>query len=829
MTLRAVLCFIAVAGVTAGRVQAAASDDPTPMGRIDGSAVAGAGVSPVDVVYPRDLMAQGYTTLPEVLANLLPSFVYPQSALADFTSHMRPSSLRGLAPDQMVVLLNGKRRNPSAWLHRGDTFGRGSVGVDLSVIPLAAVKRIEILRDGASARYGSGAIGGVINVVLDDADQGGNLWATYGQYRTHMTDVPDLSEFGTRSSSEFFLYERGDLNTDDGDGDTSTVSAHGGFTLFDRGFVDLTAELRDQEPTNRSGFDPRAIYPALPNGDFDPREALVNRRTYRYGNPQQKDAKLLTNFGMPVGRGMDFYGHIGYTAHNAESSDDFVLARSDANVPTIHSDGYRPLLVSDNENRYFSFGLRGEDWGWSWDVSFTQDEYEMDMKAHDSLNASLGDISPTSFSLGNFEGRHAILALDVARDMDVGLAGPLALTWGLEVRQEEYENEFGDRASYISGGATNDSGELRPPGSQGFYGVRPVDDFDDSLTDRGAYLQVEAPFTGSVSVLAGLRYDDEDAGSNLSARLGGRWQATDRFSLRAAASRNFRNPSAAQTYLLDTTLAVMNGGYRVQGIYPADDPAARALGAQPLDSETALDMSAGAEYQFNETASLSLNVYRIDVDDRVVLSDLLSGATVTDALTAAGISDVAAARYFFNGVDTRTQGIDLAGRYRWQSPIGPVDLRAGLNVNDVEVTGTAATPAVLAGADSPRFGPRLQAQLESATPDSKLHLSARWEGERLWLDVRVLRYGEVTDVGPVPEQDLNLGSHWLMDVHGRYWLTDHGYLTVGVNNVFDEYTEVRSRTESDPALNQVLPYSNYSPYGFNGRFAYLRLGYDLTR
>jgi len=173
--------------------------------------------------------------------------------------------------------------------------------------------------------------------------------------------------------------------------------------------------------------------------------------------------------------------------------------------------------------------------------------------------------------------------------------------------------------------------------------------------------------------------------------------------------------------------------------------------------------------------------------------------------------------------------VDLTGRYRWQSPIGPVDLSAGLNVNDVQVTDTAATPAALAGAGVDRFGSRLQAQLESGMPDSKLHLSARWEGERLWVDVRALRYGEVTDIGPVPEQDLDLGSHWLLDVHGRYWLTEHGYLAAGINNVLDEYTDVHPRSDSDPVLNQVLPYSNYSPYGFNGRFAYLRLGYDLKR
>lgn len=822
-------CIVMAAVLAAGGARAqerAAGEVPA-----DDGSLMDENIGPVDVLYPEDFRAQGYTTLPQVLANLVPSFVYPEPALADGTDHTRPASLHGLAPDHMVVLLDGKRRHPAAWLHRGDTFGRGSVGVDLSVIPLDAVKRVEILRQGASARYGSGAVAGVINVVLKDAREGGSVTATFGQYRTHFDGVPDLSEVGSRSSTEFFLFERGDLNTDDGDGDTLTVSAHGGFTLFDDGYLDITAEFRDQDRTNRSGFDPRSIYPDLPNGDFDTRELLVDRRTSRYGNPDQQDVKLLTSFGLPTGERSEFYGHIGYTARNAEAAELFVPARSTANIASIHPDGYLPLLDADDESRYFTFGFRGRRLGWDWDLSYTQDEHEMDFTVHDSVNASLGDISPTEFEIGNYEGRHEIIALDLDRSFEIGAASPLMVSGGLEYRSADYENEFGERAGYIAGGATTSTGELRPPGSQGYLAVRPVDDFDEARVNLGAYLQFQTSFTDSLDTLLGVRYDDEEEDSFASGQLAVRWRTTDRLVLHGAVSRDFRMPSPAQTYFLETRPVVVGNGYEDQGTYPAEDPVARALGAEPLDAETALNVSAGFRLALGESAWVSVDGYQIDLDDRIVLSNELSGPQVDATLGAAGLTGIQSVRYFFNGIDTRTRGIDVAGEYVWQSRWGPIHLGLGLNVNNTDVTGRAATPAVLGGpsATDPRFGARDELQLERWTPDSKLHLSARWQGRRLGVETRLVRYGEVVDLGSSPADDQTLDTPWVLDVHARYQLTEHGYMGMGIYNMFDEYPGARPRSDSDPVMNRLAPYSNYSPFGFNGRFAYLRLGVDLDQ
>ncbi len=790
---------------------------------------AAAGVSPVDVLHPEDLMAVGYTTLPEILAELVPGFVFPRPALAGGTDHARPASFRGLAPDQMLVLLNGKRRHSGAWLHRGDTFGRGSASVDLSVIPLDSVKRVEIMRDGATARYGSGAIAGVVNVVLKDQTEGGSLSATFGQYRSHFDGVPDLSEFAPVSPTDFYLFERGDVNTDDGDGDTLTLSGHGGFTLFDAGYLDLGFTYRDQEPTDRSGFDPRRIYPDLAGGAWDPREQFVDRRTHRFGNPEQEDLNLLANFGMPVTRSTDFYGFIGYSARNAESAGEFHRARDADNLEAVHPDGYLPLLRSDAEDRYFTFGFRGVRWGWSWDLGYTQGENETDWEVADSLNASLGAISPTTFEVGNYEGRQVILALDLTRSFDLGLAGPVGVSWGLEARDEEYENEFGDRASYLAGGARDESGQLRPPGSQGLYGVRTVDDFDDNVATLAAYAQVEAVMSTAVSTLIAVRVEHQDRGTDVAAKSGLRWRVNDRLSVHGTLSRDFRSPSAAQTHFLRTELQAAGDEYRVRGTYPGYHPVAQALGATQLDSETTVSLAAGLSYQVSDALALELGAYRIDIDDRIVLSDYLSGAAVEAALQAGGgLADVAEARYFFNGLDTRTRGVDAGASYRWDSRWGAVTFATGLNVSDTQVTGSAGLPAPLAGAPSlQRLAPRQQAQLEAWTPDSKLHLSAAWQGQRLGLQARLVRYGEVTDFGDTAAEDLKLDPRWVLNVDSRYRLTPQTFLGIGVHNMLDAYSPGRPRGAEDPLENRFLPYSNYAPFGFNGRFVYLRLGLQV--
>lgn len=781
-------------------------------------------LSPLAVVSADDLATLGYTTLPQALAQLLPDFVYPQPALLQGTDHSRPLAFRGLAPDQVLVLLNGVRRTSSAWLHRGDSYGQGSLGADLATIPIAAVARIEVLRDGASARWGSGAMAGVINVVLKDAADGGSLDVTFGQYRTHLEGVPDLFEFVPVSSSEFFLFEAGDINTDDGEGDTLTLSGNGGFSLFDSGFLNLSAEYRTQQPTNRSGYDPRHLYPVLPGGDWDPREQYADRRTYRYGNPDQEDLLLLANFATRAGDHLELYGNIGYAARNVASAAAPVLAADPADIPEIYPDGYRPSLDSDDEDRYFSLGLAWHLWGWRWDLGYNQDEYEMDFSLRNSLNPALGVISPTRFEVGNYEGRHSVMSLELARSFEGVTAGPLNVVVGAEYRSSEYENETGDLASYAAEGATTPAGDLRPPGSQGLTGVRRVDDFDEQQINVGAYLNVQAAITRNLTTEVGIRYDDAEDLDFVSGKLAARWAVTDRLTLHGTVSRDFRLPSVAESHLRATELTAVGGSYLEQGLYAIGQPVADALGARPLDVETSVNVSAGVNWRHESGLDLTLGLYRIDIDDQVVLSDTLD----QDVLTGIGVDGVRSARYFLNGVDTRVRGLDASASYLWQTGIGALDLRMALNVNEREV-GDSGNPAAAPAPDVAAFGASSRTQLESWTPDDKLHLSATWQRERLRVTGRVVRYGKVLDLGETADLDHTIEPDWVLDLDLRYRLTDAAYLGFGVHNFLDAYPDPRPRGDADPVENRLLPYSSYSPYGFNGRFVYLSAGIGLTR
>ena len=789
-------------------------------------------IAPVDVIYAEEFLTLGYTDLPQVIAKLVPSYTFPMPGIVNGTEHARPSSLRGMAPDQMLVLLNGKRRNPSAQFHRADTFGRDSLGVDLSVIPMGAVKRIEILRDGASAIYGTDAVAGVINVVLKDATEGGSLTGTFGQYRTTLKGVPKLSDFQRISDSEFSLFERAEITTDDGEGDTITLSAHGAFTLFEDGFLDLSFDYRDQDSTNRSGYDPRAFYPALPNGDYDPREEFVDRRDHSYGNPDQTDYKILANFGLPLSQRVEFYGYIGYTSRNADSGDLYRLPVDDAGIPEVYPEGYLPELQSDVEDRYFSLGFRGHHWGWDWDFSMDQGENEIDWELGRSINASIGPTSPTKFTIGNYEGRHQMFNLDLFRYVDVGFIDrPVAVAAGLEYRSSDYENERGDRASSFLGRYPTDEGGFRPGGAQGFYGVRAQDDFDDSIDTNAAYIEVDADLTDDLALQVAVRVDDTDDNTDVTAKLAARWSLNERWTLRGSVSENIHSPSPAQAYFWETEINFLDSGaVRESGVYPADNPVAQALGADTLDSETALNLQAGVRFQATDALYFELDLYQIEVDDQIVMTEVLSGPAVDGILAGAGITGAESAQYLYNGLDMRTRGADFSAGYDWYSPVGLIGLKAGLNLTDRSVESRASLPPELAplGTGFELVSTAWQNQLEEWAPDSKLLLEARWQRDRFGLDLRVQRYGKVTDYGDSPVDDLDLDATWLVDVNAQYALTKTVMMGLGIQNVLDEYTDVRPRNDPDKPYNNILPYSNYSPYGFNGRFAYLRLTVDFA-
>ncbi|HEV7714954.1 MAG TPA: TonB-dependent receptor plug domain-containing protein, partial [Steroidobacteraceae bacterium] len=473
---------------------------------------------PVDVVTSDALSNSGIMEINQALSVALPSFNFPRPGLADGTDTIRPAALRGLSPDQTLVLLNSKRRHLSSLVNVNQTVGRGAAAVDLNTIPLAAVQSLEVLRDGASAQYGSDAIAGVINVRLREARDGGDLTLSYGQYDTSYDsprgDIPPGANWSAPAN----------IDRSRSDGGTTTVSAWKGLPLGPAGFLTLAGEFKKQEITRRDGYDFRQQY-ALVNGAFDPREASFDRFDAWYGEPELKQYTAFVNAGVELGGGAKLYGWASYQRRDSNSAGFFRRSLDDRNVVSIYPDGYLPIIAPDVTD--FS-GAGGVTWTlgeWEMDASLVYGKNKMEFTIENTLNRSLGPTSPTKFDAGGFDYDESVLNLSAVRKLDMSwLSSPLNVAAGIEARREGYSIFAGEPASYINGGVLLANGTPTPSGAQVFPGFRPSNEVDEHRTAVGAYIDLEANLTekllGSVAV-RGEHYSD--FGSNVSGKISGRY------------------------------------------------------------------------------------------------------------------------------------------------------------------------------------------------------------------------------------------------------------------------------------------------------------------
>src|SRR5688572_7256100 len=373
-------------------------------------------VSPVDVLSEQVLSEQGTTELAEALATVAPSINFPRPSITDGTDHVRPVSLRGLAPDQTLVLVNSKRRHPSALVNVNGSIGRGSAAVDLNAIPMSAIESVEVLRDGASAQYGSDAIAGVINLRLREAREGGSTTLTYGEYNT---DVE--TERGQRKET---------------DGATLTASAWVGLPLGEEGFLTLTGEYRDRDPTSRGDFDNRV--PGSPV-------------TSRYGDADVEDITAYVNAGVPLSGDLSIYGWAGYQQREGNSAAFPRIFNDPRNVPAIYPNGFLPLITTEIDDLAVGSGVRGKVGSWQADVSLVYGRNEIAYGVENSVNTSYGAASQTDFDAGGLEYDQIVLNAGIVRGFDWGMAEPVNLALGIEARQESYSIAAGEAASWDRG------------------------------------------------------------------------------------------------------------------------------------------------------------------------------------------------------------------------------------------------------------------------------------------------------------------------------------------------------------------------------------------
>lgn len=766
--------------------------------------------APVDVISAGTLENNGSTELNVALSYALPSFNFPQPAITDGTDHVRPATLRGLGPDQTLVLVNSRRRHASALVNLNGSVGRGSSAVDLNTIPVSAIGRVEVLRDGASAQYGSDAIAGVINVGLREAREGGQVTASFGQYAT---DIPLVDQ--PRSAS---------------DGDTTSLSGWVGLPLGTEGFLTLSAEYRDREPTNRAGPDTRQQYPDLPGGGLDPREQSFDRINHRFGLSASEAISLFANAGLPINADAELYGWASYQQRDGQGAGFYRRASDSRNVPSIYPDGFLPYITTDVEDISVLGGVRG-DWAeWGYDFSLGYGRNELGYGVENSVNTSMGASSPTSFDAGALIYDQLTANADFQRNYAVdAFAGPLSVAVGLEYRLESYEIEAGEEASYINGGVTGPNGEILASGSQVFPGFQPSNAIDEDRDSIAAYIDLETDVTDRFTVSAAARAESySDFGETITGKLAARYQLTDALALRGAVSNGFRAPSLQQAYFTSTS-TVFTGTPPTPvevGTFPATSPVAAALGGEPLEAEESLNISGGLVFA-QGGFTLTVDAYAIDIEDRIVLSENLSGPDVEALLVNAGITNITSARFFINGVETETRGVDVVASYGFETADwGDFDLTFGANFTETEVT-DAPTSEVLPGVSL--FARREIARFEVGQPENKLIGSVDWSRGPFAGYVRATRFGETVDPGTAADGsgDEVLSPKTIVDAEFSADITDGLNVAFGANNLFDEYPDVTAETPAlDGTFSRIFPFSGFSPFGFSGRYVYGRIRYS---
>ncbi len=772
---------------------------------------------PIDVVSADTLARSGALggELGSALQSVSPSFNFQRQSNSGPADLVRAAQLRGLSPDQVLVLVNGRRRHVTSVVNLESKVGRGTTPVDFNSIPISAIERIEILRDGGGAQYGSDAIAGVINVILDDAPQGGQFSASYGAHITDFT-YPVFSAPFTIS---------GDRTEQITDGETIVASIEGALPLGSQGFVRFGAEYRDRQETARGGAEGGAffIFPTTV-GSGAANEALLNERLYRPGDPETTDLSLWANGQYDLANGVQLYAFSLISERDARGAAFFRYPDDTRTVPSIYPNGYRPVTTGESSDVSVSGGVRGDLAGWTYDASLTYGRNTFDFGVENSLNASYGAASPTSFHLAGYAFDQTTFNADFTRPLDwsIGVA-PVAFAWGVELRRETFETTPGDPASYLQGPVPD-----VPVGAQAGPGLAPVDTADSDRDVAAIYTEAAIQATDQLLIDLGARLEDySDFGQALAGRAAARYELSEDFALRGSISNSFRAPSLSQIdFAFSTTQFGAGGALQTVRTLRNSSPIARALGAQDLEEESSTNYSLGFTAQIGNNFTLTVDAFRIDIDDRITLSERIEGGNLENfILTNFGVADVAAVNFFTNAVDTSTEGFDIVATYRNELAGGNLALSAAYNLSETSIESVRPDPVDLTslGVSGTLIGIEERNTLTDAAPSEKLSLTADWRGDRLSLLGRVTWYGETRRVfnfggGFEPEQ--TYGAETQLDLEAGYDVNERVRLSLGGANVLDNYAD---RSNGDIFTGGVFPYDVISPVGFNGAYYYARL------
>ena len=731
---------------------------------------------PVDVIDLAQIPTRnGQIEINQILQYAAPSFNSSKQSGSDGADHIDPATLRGLGPDQTLVLINGKRRHQSSLINVFGTRGRGNTGTDLNAIPVAAIKRIEILRDGASAQYGSDAIAGVINIVLKDDTDGLTGNVTYGAYSTAADGTFDPGT--ANADGENRLYDK-DKSFD---GNTVKAALNYGVGLGDNGgFVNMTTEFVNKERTLRPGASFRK----------------------GYGEAGIQGFNFLVNSSMPLGKNTEFYA---FGGRNFRNTDAYAFSRdadSERNVTAIYPDGFTPRITSIITDVSASTGIKHlMSNGWKLDFNNTFGKNNFHYYIKNTLNASLEEASPTDFDAGGHSLSLNTTSTTFTKYFDKILSGT-NLAFGMEYRTETFEifaGETGSYATYDTLGipitspdqvAPDLNGDPRPGGSQGFPGYSPQNEVLRSRTNLALYGDLEVNFTRNFMAGAAIRYENySDFGETFNYKLSSRFELTDGLALRGSVSSGFRAPSLAQIYYNLRFTNFVGGEAEEVLLAPNNSPVTRGFGIGELKQETAQNASLGFTANFGDFTA-TVDGYYITIQNRIVLTDYFDAS-------ALGIN-VVSAQFFANGLDTKTQGVDIVLNYKKQLGANKLNIGVTGNVNDISIE------KIRNGAlDANTFyGPREQYFLKASAPPSKLGLNIGYFSQKFDFALLVTRFSEVTILDwQIYEDDADYGGYaqkleaskdvyaarFVTDVSVSYQLADGVSLSIGGNNILNVY------------------------------------------
>ncbi len=776
--------------------------------------------SAVDIISPQQITNSSQIELSQILHYMAPSFYSVHQTIADGTDHIDPATLRGLGPDQVLVLVNGKRRHSSSLLNVNGTVGRGSVGTDFNAIPVASIERIEILRDGATSQYGSDAIAGVINIVLKK-----------------QTDVIQIQN-------------RAGVTTE-GDGFTMYSGVNFGLELGSEGFVNVTAEYRTRESINRAGRYTGTVYSdnqeeddaLIQSNNFFQQTGYSDNRVMEIGSAETHNLALSFNSEIEISEFANFYLHGGRNYREGTSKGFYRFPKNqDRVVLELFPNGFSPEILTDIQDDAITGGVRGVKNDWDIDFSHSIGVNKLDFTVNNSNNASLGEVSPRTFYAGGFGYQQNTTNLDISRTFD--WYSGVNIAFGMELRVENYQIIAGEEASYMDGGSTYTNGlgieTTRAIGSQVFPGFQPDNELSRFRTNSSGYLDIEANLTDKLLIRGAARYEAyNDYGGQGIYKVSGRYRLNKDITVRAGVSSGFRAPSLHQVFFQNISTQFINGESVEVGTFNNESAiTTEAFRIPKLTPELSSHLSAGVSGKFTDSFTFNFDYYLIKIKDRIVLSGRF-GEGYEDILAP---FNVGAAQFFTNAIDSETSGVDIELFFKKKIYHGELIASMGANANVTSVVGGIKTPSNLIGQEEVIFNREEVARVESAQPDYKINTLLSYEFNKLKLQTVHTLFGGVKFVHPddgnpenwvlndftgnLETRDQTFSPKLITDVMVSYDFNEYIKCSIGGNNIFNIYPDTHKHSANTVDGNFIYS-RRVQQFGLNGANYFLKISLNL--